>query len=553
MPKAPDPEDDDYYLRYKCQVRSASRLADEDVPESVHIYDHDLCDVLPTGWLFVCKSVHQEAMQILYSENRFRVAWIGNNEFDALEELGRFALSLIRCLEIDMSGLALGNKSRIEGLVARLAPHLCGKKLRLNLIFDTSMYLTTVITAVSAMIEQYRQLGQLANCAIRIGPDLEPRKLNLFVKDLVKELVIRNTSSDSFPRFLELPQEIQRDIIDCATVVGCDKQGPTDGLLLWDYHKKRDDIDNWWNDDYDRVPSTCCGTCAAMFGDGVFSQFDEGTEDILSYFCSWSGVAYSSTCTCTFRPPTNLFTVSRSFGASAKQAFYSQNTFVMSGYTYDSPGNGEYVLVSPNVVYDLEWSLPKGDCSLIRKLHLRFNLLHSLNDVLTFQRITHHFMPQFSETMEDLASCMYLPQLRLTLDFTSATVMLMDPKYTGLPGTRTDASQIAKNTTSALGSLTDDIYELVGRCAVTYLKPPPRDLWYHISWSLHDMNGKLSKERQLEQMVMGEDYEAKGKPVFEPLLAPREHANHSFCMPGGCMGGRQPDPRQYRWSKKYPY
>lgn len=407
--------------------------------------------------------------------------------------------------------------------------------LHLSIIFD---YYTDVLdkSLVAKMLEPIRRSGCVKSCAVLLDGDIKPDESKL-ARDSAKSFV--ESRPESFSQFMELPVEIQAEVIAYASLTSSRSTAPNyasdhglgTGTVLWNFNKGLAGYSK----------SRCCGTCSPSHTVESIQTLDIAAQFELPCFCSKTASAYSTTCIC-FDIPTHLFVVSRQFGRVAQEMFYRNNTFVVTGTRI----KGMSECHAKDAISDFGVALPRQQISSIRKLHLRFNIYDAYHSSLQLHKM--YTLPYLARVCQSVSESFDMQKLTLTLDFTPPGVAMTTlHQHTRLPVLRSDNP---RRTSAAdwqdKGMI---LYKRIGRVVAEALAPP-KHLWYYLAWPLSPRDEERQElEHSLERMVMGDDYYSSmtDKPVFDLCKESSVHKNHAFCIPGGCIPGYFPDPRQEIW------
>jgi hypothetical protein len=344
---------------------------------------------LPVNLFAVCRCVYDELRGVLYGENRFVISRKLLRGLRALEHLSDATLREIRFLTIrvnvsscenfccggrDACGNAhscrspitavahdapLGHSSDADQLVisqwrqicTQLARSLQPSKLALYIICDCADAATAQM-----VIKPLLLLPTLQDCGIRLAMHSD-EKISALAKDVV--LCLTSSPRPGIPppfRFLDLPKEIQRHILEFTTLINYT-------------------VKCWPNRlDY----GVRCRKRGSIAEDNDPMSVDP--RPLLHCFCGYAHSAFNFRCKCRDEIfPYSMFFVSREFRDAAMQIFYGQNEFIVSmeGFIPEIPlssppyphldrGNAEVSIV-PGLAY-----FPHSSIKYLTKLVLDF-------------------------------------------------------------------------------------------------------------------------------------------------------------------------------------
>ncbi|MCJ1376822.1 hypothetical protein MMC20_008067 [Loxospora ochrophaea] len=201
------------------------------------------CPSLPTQLLYVSRTVHDEAIAVLYGQNRFKVLPQSHEDLKVLQGLSDKALRAIKSLHVGLdpvdnqeyvavdlggtSAYALDENS-VRGretlhvwtaLCKLVASHLTLPELHFSFSCEPQSW-----TAVAVIIEPLYSLPKVKDSAVRLGSlhtlSTDQQKIR---KDMSKELVSfltgqPITTHGSFP-FAKLPREIRKMVLQHTDLV----------------------------------------------------------------------------------------------------------------------------------------------------------------------------------------------------------------------------------------------------------------------------------------------------------------------------------------------
>lgn len=394
---------------------------------------------LPSTLLRVSRTVHEDVQTILYSENTF-VSSIDRGlhtsmNLQPLRNLSPRAISLLTHLRLTANFITCDHKGGCR--------HTHGKEQKPPLVLDccsrgnielyrewqyTIRYLAMHFTparlrldidleglrspeAIRLCLEPFLQVPELVACPIKL-----PSRSSSEAVDLARVTIARVTRSESaasaFPRFLELPLELQTYILEYTGLVTPFREVECQphkyhGLDL----KYR--IRSGLRDFGDEVHSEGCDQCMHH----VCRWRPPDCADY--YFCRRYGVQ-NPQCRCWF-PPTDLFLVSRGIKETAQKIFFSSNRFI--------------VLPRRDTNYRQHICFERLHMTSFLRRVKRLGALRCLRRVEfalpVFQKDHYLFAPfafsDWADTVEETRMLLDLPNLSITL-YVAAIGLAMQPR-----------------------------------------------------------------------------------------------------------------------------
>ena len=312
----------------------------ENTPGTEHLpWEDTLLPALPLSLFAVCHSIHNELQKVLYGENILRISRKAPKGLRALERLSGATLREIRFLVIRVNvsscetaccwdrGYRCGNFgyqkcskpsnhdiplssvagqlviSQWQRICVKLANSIQPGKLALYVVCDCADRTTAQMIIKSLLL-----LPVLRDCGLRLAihPDKD-------LKNIAKDAVMYLTRSPPPPslspfRFMDLPKEIQLDILGYASLVPVAE-------IICTQQKLR-----YW---------TTCRTRGA-----IADTIHVTNTAQMGCFCSAAHSAFIFHCPChKLASPFAMFLVSRKFRDCAMEVFFGQNSFcvVMEG------------------------------------------------------------------------------------------------------------------------------------------------------------------------------------------------------------------------------
>ena len=289
------------------------------------------CPALPLHLLFLCRSIHNEIVPILYGQNKFKLTREGPGGLRLLRTLNPNALAAMTSLHISLNKLgenkALDRTALDGGPVIQDFALLCERMTQLIPISQMKFSLTcnpADVATVNQITKSIEMIPVMKECAIHYGPVQErgtiPRRnarlgpsSNLELGRLAHKTgrYLSGTSvmalDTSFP-FNKLPWEIRRLVLTHSDLVAhyIRTQWNYDGIEIHDGKLAS-------------IPA-CCTKCS---------------DCLEGCFCSAGSEAYSTTCVC-YKFPTAFFQVSKQMTQEALDVFLSQNRFIFTGPMYST-------------------------------------------------------------------------------------------------------------------------------------------------------------------------------------------------------------------------
>ena len=240
---------------------------------------------------------------MLYGMNAFMI-WRPFSQLGPLTNLSSAALALLSDLQI---GLGSSGIPDIEAEWAAACNLLATKITPSRLSLSFYCYIRTT-ESLRAIVDPLRTLPTLKHCAVRLYPTFGQETstaLDNVAKDVALGLTdVARTAQPPFP-LMRLPKEIRYEIL-----------GMTDLVAPWD-------VTQWKS--YGMAirsgrlalrSNRCCGECMDYLAIGCN--------------CEARGCAYATTCVC-YHFPHGLFRSNKQLCYEAREIFYSQNRFVLSG------------------------------------------------------------------------------------------------------------------------------------------------------------------------------------------------------------------------------
>lgn len=450
-----------------------------------------VCPALPLQLLTVCRSVHNETFDILYSHNSFRLRLDGQVKLGP-PLLGKMTSLHVRlntcsctsghdcenteesCFDChrkckrgtdlpfsDKPNKYLGPNQNSDTVprwkdLCKVLEHSLRPEMRFSVICDC-----VDVAAAKQIIGPMDGFPKLTGCAIRLGQS--PRT---DLRQLAETTVLKLTnplppaSSTSF-RFLDLPIELRRQILWHTDLVA-----PAN--LHWCQFYTRFSVlrINQWDERHHR----CCMRCTAA---------------AETCCCPANHAAFSSApCLC-WRFPAPLFLASRWLHREATALFFAANTFVLGGESWNGFHNYHS---DPDLVHA---PLP---LNLFQRIHPpALPLLRSLR----FHFIGEELLERWRAMAAYIARHLDTANLTIALERTADDAL----------------------STFGDGMAHDEIFDAFRDIAAAFrFQVPLRDFFMHIAFSPDDgIADELCEEweARLEKHVMGEGYDAEARGKHE--------------------------------------
>ena len=474
-----------------------------------------------------CRSVYLEVLPLFYSTNKFFIRFRDTQSLRPLRSLGVDALASLQYLTVHLNSEScevlqpcsnvLPTWSKLPNLFQFDNPLTTSSRLHHDILqewqdtarfiaacvqpFKLRLYIVCDVVEVKSarrVIEPLQDFPILADCGIRLG-----RRPNRTLQELAKDTATKATGHDATRlcspfRFLDLPPELRQQILGLTDLVAPLREvqwTPTKGFSLQYMH---------WQ---------CLGPEAGCPPNLHYAcRFRNCWEWSNSgCFCRRYHSAFSSKCHC-WLPPWPIFLVCRALREDAKPIFFSKNRFVV----LPSEGCGHVVTHPPS----------RLEPSMFLKDVVPFTALPFLKFVeIVFPPFDGDYIkpgePAFRDwisTIDQVKGQLNLPQLTLRVYMT-------------------DLPQMEAVTSTFRHTVTSEQKSTIYRSYVTAFYPLQAlkgvnrffaHLACPVSWTprgglcRHDeadfsCRHVISLERRLEQMVMGEDYDAEavGKREME--------------------------------------
>ncbi|KAF4627552.1 hypothetical protein G7Y89_g10603 [Cudoniella acicularis] len=505
---------------------------------------------LPLSLFAVCRLVHEELTENFYGSNRFEITRRAPRGLRALERFSESTLAKIRVLIIRVNlascvNLCCGYRERKCGngygrcsrpsshdtplnhaslpdqqiisqwqrICTQLASSILPGKLELYVICDCEDRQTADL-----IVKPLLTLPILQNFALRLAREHD-KDLASLAKETAFRLIGRLPPPPTPPpfKFLHLPQEIQRNILEYTSLVSSGDINCSQNRMLY---------------------SGLCSSAgvAAARNNIILHRYFLRHEDVLKCFCTKVHSAFNFLCDqykCTLEFPFPIFLVSRAFRDMAMEIFYSKNRFSVSMISrvptnstnepeHEQIENGD-ISDSVSIIRGLSYFPKSASIAFLTRLHLQFepSPLETLQQASLTGRGTKpnkNNNNNWLHTLTTLSATANLPILTLELRFT-------EKHYVSVWDFRVepDASREAK---------IYDTYEQFIRPVSDLLGAQRKDgggggglknFFLHLNWGSScgfpgrgNYDGRHVVEGKLEEMVMGEGYDAwkEGKVVM---------------------------------------
>jgi len=452
-----------------------------------------ICPPLPIQLLRVCRTIHDEVLEILYSQNKFKLLLERNHPL-APKAVARMTslcirLNMCSCTPHHFCQHPLENGIRhrcdichalckrgkdpplsitpTQGMgvfsqwleVCKILQTGLGPEMRLSVICDCADMETA-----QEIVKPMGGLPTMSECSIRLGqsPFMQWRQI---AESTVLLLTDRPLTRPF--RFLDLPRELQRDILCCTDLI-------SPYVLEWNSYNHACDRQRGFRP-FEQHDLICCMQC---------------TDAAEACCCAVNHAAFSSIhCTC-WSYPAAIFCVSRDMNREATVIFFSGNRFLVreEPWPFDQqPGMRQALAMFHRLpllaLRNLRW--------------IRFNLGFDT-------RLDVHEgstpLEGWKETAEFMARNLLTSKLTIELD------LRHDHEYPD-PYCSKNAMEVE-----------NDWKSYQNMAGVFIFEDGPKDYFVHIGSpndcpSPADYQLRLEQERTLEKRIMGPEYdsEARGK------------------------------------------
>ena len=321
---------------------------------------------LNTAFRLVSRQVNEEALDVIFGENKFVLRTSRPDVLEGLLILGSKPLSRIRHLHIDLESPDETTGLRLDGLGDRtlIKTWETVSKVLASLVVPWRLDLTFTCTPADVstatyLVDTLRRFPPLKHCSLSFGRFIDP-SFRASVQELCLELSdIETRPPHSFP-FSRLPPELRLHVLEYTDLV-----------------VKSEDTANWTTEfqiEDSRLCSqhSCCTYCCAM---------------LYNCCCVTVPNAFSISCRCTPNP-TSLLRVSRQMYSDASKILYRDNRFRLIG---SSTTNMKFLKGLSSRVLELmnDVVLEVGELELVEWYEDPFGVINSWRDLLEF--IRRHF------------------------------------------------------------------------------------------------------------------------------------------------------------------
>lgn len=462
--------------------------------QEFHPYRNSRFAALPLSLFAVCRMVHDETTKIFYGENRFAVSRRAPRGLRILERFGESTLAEIKLLIVwinleSCDSLCCGHRERKCGngyvhcshplshdepmshtsisdqaiisqwqrICVKLSRSVLPGQLKLYIICDCEDLQTAKM-----ITEPLTTLPMLRDAALRLRRDYDKQAQSL-VENTVLRLTNRSSKLASPFRFLDLPKEIQLHILKYTDLVA--------------------ETEITCNSDQ-MVYNIACPT-----GGAAISSTDPDTA-LLKCFCYSGHSAFTFRCHHYKRLgfPSAMFLVNRKIRDAATEVFYGSNSFVISRSSKTSRSTGSDISILPGLK-----RFPKYAIRFITTL--RFEI-----DPSELRMFGPGAAPgeNWLDTVDLLSKYSNLAVLNLE-------IRLAEELYALKQDTQVQTD------TDYTNRMLDTYQKLVQPLAAPL---GPRNFFVHLNWGTscigtgQALDGREEVERRLEEMVMGEGYDA---------------------------------------------
>lgn len=291
--------------------------------------------------LCVCRTVHDEVLDILYSTNCFTIYGHGPGSFEPILNLNPRSLALLRNLDVRILAIKWESElwpSRSSSILSvsdwndrdvvrqwqrtakYLFDHITLTKCNFTLECETDGLQTA-----EQVVEPLSSIRTLSTCTIRLSFRFDQRLMELARSTSLLATGRNPTVSGSF-RYFDLPTEIQLMILEYTDLITPLRVVETDAEDKFYLRYELIDENGEAQDDVSGIYRRCGDHCPLDY----------------SAFCSY--------CSC-WAPPAPLFLVSRDFRALALEVFFTKNRFIITPPDRDHSGQQEELSVFPATTF----------------------------------------------------------------------------------------------------------------------------------------------------------------------------------------------------------
>lgn len=310
------------------------------VQDNRHYFSEEDSEMPPL--LLVCRVVHDEVEAIVYSENLFILPEGDVGNFGVLRTLRPRILGLMKRLHVELSFVHCTDAPacRHRYGTSQDPPLLldCKSRRNVDLYHEwkyTMQYLASCTVpgrlefgircyvgsteAARLCLEALLCMPKLADCFIKLPHTSSTATLGV-ARSVAFQLTGRSTELPKFSRFLELPTELQLNILEYTDLVTPLREVEYQAMSgSVPYGKYR----NHYSADYcteGDISEYRYGGCHPKFHHACKYRLTRHT------FCRLEGVA-TAKCIC-WEPPTSLFLISKGLRNLVNEVFFTRNRFV---------------------------------------------------------------------------------------------------------------------------------------------------------------------------------------------------------------------------------
>lgn len=468
-----------------------------------------ICPPLPMALLLVNQQIREEAVAMLFSKNKFRIARTARHGLGPLLSLSPHALRSLASLSIKLNYASCipGHTCQVQdpddvqkqcywchqhcrigfdtplsngtpdadaaieqwkAVVEKLAQHITPAQLRLAVICDTAD-----VESATAISQTLLLLPRLAACSLRLAQTAESHLHAQSLSERTAREAVGQVLYDGHFPFLKLPAEIQSQILQYTSLVS------DQSLLLSHDLGKTEPADS------------CCMKC---------------TDSLDGCCCLVRHAAYAtSSCVC-WELPFNIFLVNRQFYKTGIEMFFSMNVFTLDWEIADGTTDGEKY-VDP--VKDIFSKLPNAALQYIRYL------------CISIQGLTYAHFEDNHPFRRDWADAVNLIRSELT------------PKLTLRIEDRTFRGQSYHNLTTGQDDSAEveaeewALYQLLAQPLVD-LQLPLQSFSIRFGMPPYGKFHQLRQDRQLtlEKRVAGKAYDVQSAGKLGQLLGSEGYKDH---------------------------
>ena len=457
--------------------------------------------------LLTCRVVYAEASSVLYSTNQFILRYEKSGSLRLLQNLSKDALSSLAHLTVhlkdhdceseidyetdpDLISISGSDQAIIrewQSTASYVMAHIKPSTLQLHFVCDVADQDTAM-----QVLEPFLNVRTLASCAIRLGSHPDSLLRDLASKTATRAAGCPPYRSESPFRFLDLPPEIRRQVLEYTDLITplCEVAWNPEKAFFLEY-----------------VLCICRGSkkCPPNLHNACqFRNCWRYSE--YGCFCHRHHAAFSPHCRC-WSPPTPLFLVCRALQEEAQAVFFMKNRFVVTPSTANtnpfesSPDRLEVSIFLMDVV-------PYSALQYLRFVEVIFHRFYYDERFRLFEPV----WQDWARTIVHVREKLCLPALTLQLFIRCGdSGVLYDRKRCPMAFSKYERTV---GSFSDFGGLHRFFVHLTWPFVRTPQGPPQPPIH---SESEDRLIGDT--ERDLEQLVMGSEYDSRSLLNEEPYVS----------------------------------